>query len=130
MSGEVSYDAIRNAARIIAGDHDRVTQLWRRRGLWQIKIRWIVPPLIVVAALAGRGLGFEFHLWPILAIAAVTLIICFRVMVSSRGLGVLRCTASRPGLLGGGGGVAWRFQCSGRPASTRPAHRTAGGPTD
>ncbi len=48
-------------------------QLWRRQGLWQIKMRWAVAPLMIAGIVAGRLLGFEFLVVPIAVIAAVNL---------------------------------------------------------
>lgn len=55
-----------------APGHDRsrdMSRLWGRRGYWQIKLRWGVAPVMIVGILAGRALGFEFRIVPVLLIA-------------------------------------------------------------
>ena len=44
-------------------------QLWGRRGFWQIKLRWAVAPLMIAGVFAGKALGFEFRVLPVLLIA-------------------------------------------------------------
>ena len=46
-----------------------VPQLWGRQGAWQIRLRWAVAPVMIVAVLLGRLLGFEFEVVPIVIIA-------------------------------------------------------------
>ncbi len=45
-------------------------RVWGRRSFRQIRLRWWVPPTILVAGLSARVLGYEFQLRPILMIAA------------------------------------------------------------
>jgi signal transduction histidine kinase len=47
--------------------------LWGRRGLWQIRLRWLVAPLMSLGVLAGQALGFEVRAAPILLIAIASL---------------------------------------------------------
>ncbi len=45
-------------------------RVWGRRSFRQIRLRWWVPPTILVASLSARAFGYEFQLRPILMIAA------------------------------------------------------------
>lgn len=47
-------------------------QLWGRRGFWQVRLRWAVAPLMLLAAILGRTAGFEFPIVPILVVAAAS----------------------------------------------------------
>ena len=47
-------------------------QLWGRRGFWQVRLRWAVAPLMLLAAVLGRTAGFEFPIVPILVVAAAS----------------------------------------------------------
>jgi signal transduction histidine kinase len=53
---------------LLAG-REGLPQLWGRQGLWQIRLRWAVAPLMIAGIVLGRQLGFEFRVVPILAIA-------------------------------------------------------------
>jgi len=44
-------------------------RLWGRRGIWQVRLRWAVAPLMFAGVLAGEALGFELRATPILLIA-------------------------------------------------------------
>jgi len=48
-------------------------QLWGRRALWQIRLRWAVGPLMAVGVGIASSLGFELRAAPILLIAAASL---------------------------------------------------------
>lgn len=48
-------------------------QLWGRRGLWQIRLRWAVAPAMSLGVLAGEALGFDLRVRPILVIALASL---------------------------------------------------------
>jgi signal transduction histidine kinase len=48
-------------------------QLWREQATWQIRLRWLVPPLILACVVVGRGLGYQFEAMPIAAIAIAIL---------------------------------------------------------
>lgn len=48
-------------------------QLWGRRGLWQIRLRWTVAPLMAASVWVALMLGFELRAAPILLIAAASL---------------------------------------------------------
>ncbi|MCP3956857.1 MAG: HAMP domain-containing histidine kinase [bacterium] len=48
-------------------------RLWRRHGLWQIRMRWAVAPLMIAGVVVGRLFGFDFPLVPIAALALVNL---------------------------------------------------------
>ncbi len=52
---------------------DSLPGLWGRRQFWQIRARWVVPPLMVAGILVGRALGFEFRAQPILLVALASL---------------------------------------------------------
>jgi signal transduction histidine kinase len=51
-----------------------VLQVWGRSAAWQIKLRWFVPPLLVLGVLAGRLLGFESPAGPIFLLAGAILV--------------------------------------------------------
>ncbi|MCP4201468.1 MAG: GAF domain-containing sensor histidine kinase [bacterium] len=53
----------------LAAGRDGLPRLWGHQGFWQIRLRWAVAPLMIVAVAAGRALGFEFQVVPILIIA-------------------------------------------------------------
>ncbi len=46
--------------------------LWGQHGSWQIRLRWAVAPLMIIAVVVGRLLGFEFDVVPILVIALLS----------------------------------------------------------
>ncbi len=48
-------------------------RLWGRRGLWQIRLRWAVAPLMAAGVWAASALGFELRSTAILLIAAASL---------------------------------------------------------
>lgn len=48
-------------------------QLWGRRGLWQIRLRWAVAPLMAAGVWAAAASGFELRATAILLIAAASL---------------------------------------------------------
>ena len=60
-------------ARDFTGRGKSLGRLWRQRSVWQVRLRWAVPPSIVAAVLAGRALGFEFDWAPLLAVAGCIL---------------------------------------------------------
>jgi signal transduction histidine kinase len=72
---------------IVAADLDRLLQPWGRRGFWQIRIRWAVAGLILAALAAGRALGFEVAVRPVLGVAAAVLLynLVFILLVAGRG---------------------------------------------
>jgi len=47
---------------------------WGRRSLWQVRLRWWVPPAIVLSLAIAWLLGFQVEVVPILAVAAAILI--------------------------------------------------------
>ena len=47
----------------------RLPRLWGSSGFWQIKLRWAVAPVMFLGILVGVLLGFEFPVFPVLAIA-------------------------------------------------------------
>ncbi len=47
--------------------------VWRHRSSWQVRLRWWVPPSILVCVLAGRWVGFEFPAVQILLVGAAIL---------------------------------------------------------
>ena len=61
----------RSSGRPAHGDSSNaLPQLWGRRGLWQIRLRWAVAPLMVAGVWIAEALGFELRAAPILLIAA------------------------------------------------------------
>jgi len=48
-------------------------KIWRQRSLWQVWLRWWVPPAIVAGLAGGRWIGFEVPAAPILSVAAFIL---------------------------------------------------------
>lgn len=65
--------AIRQAVRDLVARPGRLPLLWGRRGFWQIRLRWLVAPVMLAGVAIGRGLGFEFAVVPILSVAAASL---------------------------------------------------------
>lgn len=63
-------EAFTRIARDFTGQGKSLGRLWRRRSIWQVRLRWAVPPSILVGVLAGRALGFEFEYRPLLVVAA------------------------------------------------------------
>lgn len=49
------------------------SEAWGPRGLWQLRLRWAVPPVIVVGAALSTALGFTVHMVGIVSVAAVVL---------------------------------------------------------
>jgi len=47
---------------------------WGRRAFWQVRLRWWVPPAIVVSLVVSWWLGYRVEVAPILAVASVILI--------------------------------------------------------
>ncbi|MCP3978300.1 MAG: hypothetical protein GY716_03070 [bacterium] len=59
-------------ARIVddlLGSATSLPQLWGRRAFRQIRLRWFVPPAMIVSLLVGRRLGFELPVVPIVGLA-------------------------------------------------------------
>lgn len=48
-------------------------RIWRQRSLWQVWLRWWVPPAIAAGLAAGRWIGFDVPATPILCVAAFIL---------------------------------------------------------
>jgi signal transduction histidine kinase len=48
----------------------RPPRLWGRHGFWQVRLRWVAAPSMVVGLLVGRALGFEVNVAAFLLIAA------------------------------------------------------------
>lgn len=44
-------------------------RLWGPRGVWQVRLRWAVAPLMFAGVLAAQALGFQLRATPILVIA-------------------------------------------------------------
>ena len=44
-------------------------EIWVQNSFWQIQIRWLVPPMVVIATFAARFFEHELPLAPLLAIA-------------------------------------------------------------
>ena len=44
-------------------------RLWRRRSLWQVRLRWAVPPAILLCAGGASALGFRLNWLPLLVVA-------------------------------------------------------------
>ena len=64
----------RSSGRPAHGDSSNaLPQLWGRRGLWQIRLRWAVAPLMAAGVWIAVALGFELRAAPILLIAAASL---------------------------------------------------------
>lgn len=47
---------------------------WGRRALWQVHLRWWVPPAILVSLVASWWLGYRVEVVPILAVAGAILV--------------------------------------------------------
>ncbi len=65
--------APRSALERILGDFltggSGLPGIWGRRAFWQVRFRWFVPPVILVAVLLGRHLGFTFGDRPVILAA-------------------------------------------------------------
>ena len=53
---------------IITGERI-LPRIWGRRSFWQVRLRWWVPPSILLGAVTGRLLGFEYSYLPFILIA-------------------------------------------------------------
>lgn len=80
MVGQVGHgtmDAFRRdlwrSLRDSALDPARLPRRLGRRGIWMVRIRWFVGPIMAADAGIAHALGFRFALVPVLAIAAATL---------------------------------------------------------
>jgi len=51
-----------------------INRIWGRRALWQVSLRWWVPPAIVVSLAVSWWLGFRVEVAPILAVAGAILL--------------------------------------------------------
>lgn len=51
-----------------------IGRAWGRRALWQVRLRWWVPPAIVVSLGVSWWLGFRVEVGPILAVAGAILL--------------------------------------------------------
>ena len=69
MAGWSEIRAEAGVSPQLKAGREGVPQLWGRQGFWQIRLRWAVAPLMIAGVIAGRALGFEFEVLPILAIA-------------------------------------------------------------
>lgn len=65
--------AIQQAVRDLVASPGRLPLLWGRRGFWQIRLRWLVAPVMLAGVAIGRGLGFRFAVVPIVIVAAASL---------------------------------------------------------
>ena len=71
---EVPRGDVRAAVRELMARPGSLPRLWGRRGAWQVKLRWVVAPLMLAGVLVARAIGFEFAAWPMLVIGGVTLV--------------------------------------------------------
>ncbi len=46
-----------------------IPRIWGRRSFWQVRLRWWVPPAILLCAWIGRLLGYEYNYLPFILIA-------------------------------------------------------------
>ncbi len=46
-----------------------IPRIWGRRSFWQVRLRWWVPPAILLCAWIGRLLGYEYQYLPFVLIA-------------------------------------------------------------
>lgn len=69
----MTADARSSGRPALADSLRTLPQLWGRRGLWQIRLRWAVAPVMVAGIWIGAALGFELPATPILLIAAASL---------------------------------------------------------
>jgi len=70
MTGAASRSALERLLRDFLVGGSGLPRIWGRRAFWQVRFRWIVPPVIVAAVLIGRRLGFGFAALPIYWVAA------------------------------------------------------------
>lgn len=55
------------------GEPYSLPRLWGRRGVWQVRLRWAVAPVMVAGVLLAEALGFELRARPILLVALASL---------------------------------------------------------
>jgi len=70
MSGAASRSALERLLRDFLVGGPGLPRIWGRRAFWQVRFRWIVPPVIVAAVLIGHRFGFDFPALPIYCVAA------------------------------------------------------------
>ncbi len=58
----------------ITGNDRAFPRAWGRRDTWQVRLRWWVPPAILLGVLIGRWTGFEVDVVPVLLVAAFVLL--------------------------------------------------------
>ena len=67
--GAASDETVRTFTEQYAEGGRFPPRAWGRRDTWQVRLRWWVPPAIVVSLSVGRGLGFEVEALPIVLVA-------------------------------------------------------------
>jgi len=67
MKESSASNRLKTLSRELGGK--RLPRVWGRRSFWQVRLRWWVPPLILVAASGARAIGYDFPLIPVFAIA-------------------------------------------------------------
>jgi signal transduction histidine kinase len=77
MVGESRRSYLRRAYGEFQGADSTLARLWGRRGFWQVRLRWAVPPAILAAIIIGRLLGFTFEQRSILLVAGFILLYNF-----------------------------------------------------
>lgn len=58
-----------SARGVAFADWHSLPQLWGRRGFWQIRLRWLVAPVMIVGVIAAEALGFALDRRWILGLA-------------------------------------------------------------
>ena len=74
MTSPPSAGSVVQAARELGLPRLMMSRLLGRRAFWQVRLRWGVPPALVLAALLGPSLGIEPEARPLLLAAAFILL--------------------------------------------------------
>ena len=67
-------DGIRSLVEEIVRGGRALPRSWGRRDVWQVGLRWWVPPAILAGVMAGRSAGYQFETAPILVVAGLVLL--------------------------------------------------------
>ena len=66
----MSRETIRRMADDLTGSGSPLPSRRGRGGSWQVRLRWWVPPVIVIGVVLGRRIGFGFEVFPLILVAA------------------------------------------------------------
>ena len=74
MPRPLSPGSLVQVARDLGRPRFMMSRLWGRRASWQVRLRWGVPPALVLAALAGPSVGVVVEVPPLLFAAGFILL--------------------------------------------------------